>query len=148
MPDDGYPFGKEEKIFEQTGWLKAEIEALKKTQITRTDLLEFEKTMVKSFQGALNDWWEHKPRELDDQIDRRIEKAKAREKEVEAEVARLKAEEEQKVLKFRLRLALIATVLSIIGLVISNYSEIQNVLDPRERHKINVAAEHLNDIGE
>lgn len=149
MPDtERYPFGKEEKIFEQTGWLKAEIETLKKSQITREDLLEFEKTMVKSFQSALNDWWEHKPRELDDRTDRRIEAAEERKRKIQEEVAKAEAEREKNVLKFRLRLALIATVLSIIGLVISNYSEIQNVLDPRERHKINVAADHIGSLGE
>lgn len=148
MADGGYPFGDVSKALEQNGYLKAEIDALKKSQITETDLLRQEQRIVKSFQDSLNAWWEHKPRELDDQIDRRIEAAEERKRKIKQEVAKAEAEREKKVLQFRLRLALIATVLSIIGLIISNYSEIQDVLDPRERHKINVAAEHLNDLSD
>lgn len=72
MADGGYPFDDQKKLFEQTGWLKAEIDQIKTSQITEADLLKFEKRIVTSFQESLNSWWEHKPRELDAQIDRRI----------------------------------------------------------------------------
>ncbi len=148
MNNGGYPFGDVSKALEQNGFLKAEIDALKKGQISETDLLRQEQRIVKSFQEALNEWWKHKPRELDDQIDRRIEAAEERKRKIIQEVQNAEDERERKVLKFRLRLAMVATLLSIVGLIISNYSEIQGVLDPRERHKINAAADHLNEIGE
>ena len=81
MADGNYPFSDRDKLLEQTGWLKAEIDALKKSQISEADLLRLETRIVKSFNEGLNSWWEHKPLELDEQIDRRIALDKKRQKE-------------------------------------------------------------------
>jgi len=69
-----YPFKDEQKLFEQTGWLKAEIDALKQGQITEADLLKMENRLIEKWSQSLNDWWLHKPRELYEIIDERMDK--------------------------------------------------------------------------
>ena len=41
----GYPFSQEQKLFEQNGYLKAEIERLRKDMVTQVHLLETEKRL-------------------------------------------------------------------------------------------------------
>lgn len=69
-----YPFKKEQQLFEQNGWLKAEIEALKKTQLTEADLLKFEVRLIEKWKQSLDAWWLYKPRELNEMIDERLDK--------------------------------------------------------------------------
>ena len=90
MSGESYPFRDEQKIFEQTGWLKAEIEALKKTQLTEVDLLKFETRLIERWSESLNAWWLHKPRELNEMIDERLDKRRD-----EEERLRLRVLEEQ-----------------------------------------------------
>lgn len=74
MAGGEYPFKDEQKLFEQTGWLKAEMEALKRGQITEADLLKMEVRLIEKWKASLDDWWLHKPRELNEMIDERMEK--------------------------------------------------------------------------
>ncbi|WP_347822725.1 hypothetical protein [uncultured Planktomarina sp.] len=85
-----YPFEDRDKLFAQNGWLQAEMSALKASQLTEVDLMKAEARIVNSFHEALNNWWEHKPRELDDQIDARIDR-----KTAEREAQRVRILEEQ-----------------------------------------------------
>ena len=85
-----YPFKKEQQLFEQNGWLKAEIEALKKTQLTEADLLKFEVRLIEKWKQSLDAWWLYKPRELNEMIDERLDKRRD-----EEERLRLRVLEEQ-----------------------------------------------------
>ena len=74
MKDGGYPFEDRDKLFAQTGWLQGEIAQLKKGQITEADLLRMEARLIEKWMQSLDSWWLHKPRELNEMIDERLDK--------------------------------------------------------------------------
>ncbi len=45
MSSDSYPFSDQQKLFEQNGWLKAELERLRGDMVREADLLKLEKRL-------------------------------------------------------------------------------------------------------
>ena len=70
MEPDDYPFTPSQKLFEQTGWLKAELERLRTDMVRETDLLRLEKRL----EGFIISRDEERTKVLMGELDRAFER--------------------------------------------------------------------------
>ena len=70
MEPDDYPFTPSQKLFEQTGWLKAELERLRTDMVRETDLLRLEKRL----EGFIISRDEERTKALMGELDRAFER--------------------------------------------------------------------------
>lgn len=83
MTDKPYPFGDTARALEQTGYLKAEVDHLRKDAVTKVDLerhksemmafiRDIEDQRIKKTEAALDNWWRHKEASRDTAIAKAI----------------------------------------------------------------------------
>lgn len=84
-----YPFGNTARALEQTGYLKAEVDHLRKDAVTKVDLerhkseimafiRDIEDQRIRKTEEALDNWWRHKETARDAAISKAIEADRAK----------------------------------------------------------------------